>query len=160
MKFLESRENAINKSSRYLFVMLSTRGYFDDIFRDLEQSTNLGPRSMGTVGTSWHHMKMDMVELDNKFEVTADLPGIQKKDVDVKIDNNILSIRAERKQEREKKEGTSLVTEKRYGSMERNIMLPETCDADSANAEFENGVLKLTFPKKETPKSGKQITIK
>ena len=139
--------------------MLSTRSYFDDIFRDLEQTTNLFGQERSQ-GTSWHHMKMELTEMPDKYEVTADVPGIDKKDIEVKVDHNVLKIRAERKCESEKKEGTALVTEKRYGSMERNIVLPENCDADHANASFDNGVLKLEFPKRDEEKRSKRITIK
>ena len=140
--------------------MLTTRSLFDDVFRDLEQTSNSVMEPNKQLGTAWHHMKMDLTELEDKYEVTADLPGVNKKDIDIKVDHNILKIHAERKQESEKKEGTSLVTEKRYGLIERNILLPETCDAGSANAAFENGVLTMQFPKKSIDKSGKRIAIK
>eukprot|EP00834_Sanchytrium_tribonematis_P003717 NODE_153_length_15389_cov_1.201439.p16 type:complete len:139 gc:universal NODE_153_length_15389_cov_1.201439:1729-2145(+) len=137
--------------------MLSTRSYFDDFFRDIEQN-NLVNRGHTT---SWHHMKLDVMEKPDKVEVIADLPGVSKQDIDVKLDHNVLKIRAERKEETERADANTIVTERKFGSLERSLLLPESCDATgAAEASFENGVLKLCFPKKkETDQGIKKISI-
>ena len=138
--------------------MLYLRSQFDDFFRDMEQSNNLLDNSNKQVGSSWHHMKINVVENDKTYEVSADLPGVSKENIHVNLDHNVLRIAAERKYENEKKDNNYLVSEKRYGSIERTIALPEKCDADSVKAKFENGVLNLSFSKKPEAQK-KQITI-
>lgn len=90
---------------------------------------------------------VDFVERDNDYELTAELPGLDHKDVEVKIANGALVIHGEKKMEREEKKEGAYFTERRYGSFRRSFRLPENVDAENVAASFEKGVLKVTLPK-------------
>lgn len=90
---------------------------------------------------------VDFVERPNEFEVTAELPGLDHKDVEVKVANGALVIHGEKKMEREEKEEGMFFSERRYGSFRRSFRLPENVDAEKIAASFEKGVLKVTMPK-------------
>jgi HSP20 family protein len=90
---------------------------------------------------------VDFVERDNEYEVTAELPGLDQKDVEVKIANGALVIHGEKKMEREEKQEGMFFSERRYGSFKRSFRLPENVDAAKIAASFEKGVLKVTLPK-------------
>jgi HSP20 family protein len=90
---------------------------------------------------------VDFLERDNEFEVTAELPGLDQKDVEVKVANGALVIHGEKKMEREEKRQGMFFSERRYGSFKRSFRLPENVDVDRIGASFEKGVLKVTLPK-------------
>jgi HSP20 family protein len=89
---------------------------------------------------------MDVVERDNEIEITAELPGLEEKDVDVSMNDGVLTIRGEKKLEKEEKGATRHVYERSYGSFSRSIELPNVKPED-VKAALEKGVLKVTFPK-------------
>ncbi len=110
-------------------------------------------------GQSWLPA-MEVREKDGSLLVCADLPGIDKNDVKVEIDNDMLVIEGERKQEHTAEEGGFHRTERSYGRFYRAIPLPEGTQTDQARAEFRNGVLEVTVPlPKEQEKSRRQIQI-
>ncbi len=90
---------------------------------------------------------VDFLERDNEFEVTAELPGLDQKDVEVKVANGALVIHGEKKMEREEKREGMFFSERRYGSFKRSFRLPENVDVDRIAASFDKGVLKVTLPK-------------
>jgi HSP20 family protein len=103
---------------------------------------------------------VDFVERDNEYEVTAELPGLDQKDVEVKLANGALVIKGEKKLEREEKKEGAFYSERRYGAFERSFRLPENVDADKIAASFEKGVLKVTLPKSaQTKTEEKKIDI-
>jgi HSP20 family protein len=109
--------------------------------------------------TSWTP-RVDIVEEDNAYRVRADLPGLEKKDVDVTVENGIMTIRGERKFERtDKKDNSYEYYERRYGSFSRSFNLPENVDSTGIEATYRNGVLDITLPKSEKAKP-KQVEIK
>src|ERR1700737_2467349 len=99
---------------------------------------------------------VDIYETEQELVVKADLPDIDPKDVDVRVENNILTIRGERKFEKEEKEENFHRIERRYGTFTRSFTLPNTVNPDSVKADFENGVLKIQFEKRAEAKP-KQI---
>ncbi len=103
---------------------------------------------------------VDVMETPEGFTVKAALPGWKPEDVEVTVENGMLTLRGEWKQEEESKDDKSrwLRREIRYSSFERSIQLPTEVEAEKAKAEFENGVLTLTIPKAEVVKP-KQIKI-
>lgn len=102
---------------------------------------------------------VEVREKDNQLKISADLPGIDQKDVKVEVDNNTLVIQGERKREaNEEREGVQR-SERFYGSFYRAILLPETAKADNAKAEFKNGVLEVTVPLDQEQAKRKQIPI-
>jgi HSP20 family protein len=104
-------------------------------------------------------MKVDVSEKDDAYTVRADLPGVKKEDINVRIDGNIVQIDGEVKEEKDTKEGGKLLrSERYYGSVSRAFTLAQDVDEAKATAKCENGVLTLVLPKKATSKS-KKLTI-
>jgi HSP20 family protein len=104
---------------------------------------------------------VDIVEKDKQFEVTAELPGLDEKDIDVSVANGMLTIKGEKTEEKEEKEKDRYLSERRYGSFERRFRLPEGVDADRIEASFRKGVLIVTLPKSaEGQKQQKKIAVK
>jgi HSP20 family protein len=99
-----------------------------------------------------------MVDNDNAYVITAELPGMLETDIDIKYFGQTLTIRGEKKEE---KKQNHYVSERRYGAFQRVFHVPNGIDADRIEAEFKNGVLTVTLPKTpETMKSEKKIAIK
>jgi len=102
---------------------------------------------------------IDLVENDDAFVVTCDLPGVELKDLEVSIANNVLTIKGEKKDTREVKDAKVYRQESWFGSFQRTLSLPNTVDPDKIEAVMKDGVLKVTLPKKEEVKP-KQIAVK
>ena len=102
---------------------------------------------------------VDIVEEDEKYMLSAELPGIDKKDVKIGFQNNILTIEGEKKQDNELKENDSCRTERFYGKFSRSFTLSSDIDSSKIDANYSNGVLTVTLPKSEEVKP-KQIEIK
>ncbi len=104
---------------------------------------------------------VDIVEKDKEFQITAELPGVEEKDIEVKLANGGLTIRGEKKEEKEEKKKDYYVSERCYGSFERYFALPDGVDADKIAATYKKGVLTVTLPKTaEAQKQEKKIAVK
>jgi HSP20 family protein len=104
---------------------------------------------------------VDFVEKDKEFEITAELPGLDGKNVEVKLSNGVLTISGEKKEEKEEKKEGYYFSERRYGSFKRAFRVPEGVDADKIEAGFDKGVLTVRLPKTpEAQKAQKTIEIK
>jgi HSP20 family protein len=90
---------------------------------------------------------MDGVETDKDVEITAELPGLEEKDVQINVADNLLTIRGEKKAEKEEKNKNYRMVERSYGSFQRTLELPDGVDADAIKATIAKGVLKVTVPK-------------
>ncbi|MBU0967044.1 MAG: Hsp20/alpha crystallin family protein [Proteobacteria bacterium] len=115
------------------------------MFRDLMTETN----------RDWSP-RLDVSETDTAIEVIADLPGMEKKDIDISLDNGVLVIKGERKEEHKETDKHVHRMERRYGSFYRALRLPTEVKSDKIEASFKNGELKITLPKSEEAK--KNIT--
>lgn len=125
---------------------------FDDVFRGFS-GTAFSPLMEGQFG--WP--KIELSETDKALTISAELPGMTEKDVQIEIARGVLTIRGERKSERSD-EG-KYFTERYYGSFERQIALDDV-EEDKAEASFKNGVLTVSLPKSENPRAGvKRIAI-
>ena len=102
---------------------------------------------------------VDIREEEDAFFVDAEVPGFSAEDVNVDVEKNVLTIRGERKVEKEEAEGKYKRVERQYGSFSRSFTLPETVDADNISADLKNGVLALRLPKTEAP-SPRSIAVK
>jgi len=102
---------------------------------------------------------VDIDEQDDKYVIKADLPGVEKKDIDVKLENGMLSIRGEKHTESESGNGKRHRTERFHGTFARSFTLPDSVDVDNVDASYKDGVLTLSIPKKEQAKP-KSIDIK
>lgn len=103
---------------------------------------------------------VDIAESDKAYEITAELPGMEEKDIEVKLANGTLTIRGEKSEETEEKKKDYYLQERRYGSFERRFRVPEGVDADKIEAAFKKGVLTVTLPKSAQGKAEKKIDVK
>lgn len=101
---------------------------------------------------------VDIYENEHQIVMKLEVPGIKKEDLDIRIENNTLTVRGERKFEKEEKEENFHRIERRYGSFYRTFTLPGTVDAEHIKADYENGVLRLTAEKRPEAKP-KQIQV-
>lgn len=98
--------------------------------------------------TAWNP-SVDVFENDNDVVFKAELPGMNAKDIEVKLENNVLIIKGERRFEKETDEKNYHRIEREYGTFSRSFALPTAVNADKVTAEFKDGILKVTLPKKE-----------
>ena len=104
---------------------------------------------------------VDVVESEKAYEVTAELPGMDEKNIEVKVSNGNLTIKGEKQEEKEEKKKDYYLKERHFGSFERCFQVPEGVEANKIEATFNKGVLKVTLPKKlEAQKPEKKIEIK
>jgi HSP20 family protein len=101
---------------------------------------------------------VDIKETENELILKADVPGIELNDIDIRMENGTITIRGERKFENAGPEGGWHRVERSYGTFERVFSLPETVDAEAVKADYKNGTLTLTLPKKELAKP-RQIKV-
>lgn len=103
---------------------------------------------------------VDVCEKDKQYEITAELPGMDPSNVEVKLANGILTIKGEKKEEKEEKQKDYHLSERRFGSFQRSFQVPEGIDEDKVQANFDKGVLTITLPKSaEAQKPEKKISI-
>ena len=104
---------------------------------------------------------VDVAEKDKSYEITAELPGMADKDIEVTFANGELAIKGEKREEREEKKKGYYLQERKFGAFERRFGVPEGVDTNKIEATFEKGVLKVTLPKTaEAQKSEKKIEVK
>ena len=123
---------------------------FDDLFNELYSL----PTSFLSKSGMDLSPRIDISETDNEYKIEAELPGINQKEIDVKIDNNILTIKGKKEDVKEEKEKNYHLRERYYGAFQRSISLPNNIEPEKIKARFENGVLNISIPKsdKRTPK--------
>ena len=102
---------------------------------------------------------VDIEEAEDKYLIKADLPGVPREEIDVKLENGVLSIRGEKRTETESGSGKRHRTERFHGSFARSFSLPDSVDADNVDANYRDGVLTLAIPKVEKAKQ-RSIDIK
>jgi len=127
----------------------SRRSLFD-IEPFWQRATSLGPAPA-----------IDIAEKDNAYEITAELPGMDESNIEIKLANDMLTIKGEKKEEKEEKKKDYYLSERRYGAFERAFRVPEGVDADKIAATFRKGVLTVVLPK--TPQAQtkeKKIAVK
>lgn len=113
-----------------------------------------------TPGSSRLMPALDVFEKDGKLHITAELPGMQDKDIDIELTDDVLTISGEKRDEREVKEDNYYRSERTFGSFRRQIALPPNADTDNVDATFKDGVLKIAVPVKASATSAKKIEVK
>ena len=121
---------------------------FNDNFERVGEESNL---------TAWAP-SVDIYETEQELVVKADLPDVDPKDLDIRVENNILTIRGERKFEKKVNEENYLRVERSYGAFARSFTLANTINSEAIKADYHNGVLTLSIPKREEAKP-KQIKV-
>jgi len=120
---------------------------FDELFGDLSKGFWVKP--LAVPGGAEMSIKVDVKEDDKSYTVRADIPGMKKEDIQVDVDGNVVSLRAETTQEKQEKQGEKvLYSERNYGMVSRSFALPAEVDEKAARAEYKDGVLNLVLPKK------------
>jgi HSP20 family protein len=104
-------------------------------------------------------LNIDLVETDTEFQVHADLPGVEEKDLDISVENNHLVIKGHREKNYESNNATEHRIERSYGSVQRSIRLPPNADQSSCNAHFDSGVLTVTLAKMAPPAASSKIQV-
>ncbi|MDD3372011.1 MAG: Hsp20/alpha crystallin family protein [Alphaproteobacteria bacterium] len=128
--------------------------------RSLEDGWQSLPPTFATEAASMS-MALDVKEDDKAFHVTAELPGLTDKDVDVSFEDGLLTIRGEKKISREEKNDTWHIVERSSGSFARRLSLSASIDADKIEAKFDKGVLSVTLPKlPEEKTTARKIQVK
>jgi HSP20 family protein len=155
--FKRGRDVTVRRSEDNPFFTLhrEMNRLFDDVFRSFDLSPFGSDRLFDRIAGSWPSVEVS--ETDKEIKVTAELPGLDEKDVHVALAHGVLAIAGEKKTEIEDKE--QLFSERRYGRFERRIPV-EDVDEDKVSAVFKNGVLTVTLPKVAPAQSRvKRITV-
>jgi HSP20 family protein len=124
------------------------------VFRD----SYSGATQEDALTTSSFAPAVDVYEDEHQVALKIEVPGIDEKDIDVRVENNTLTVHGERKIEKEEKEENFRRVERQYGSFTRSFTLPQTVDTENVSATYDKGVLKITLPKKAEAKP-KQIKV-
>lgn len=122
--------------------LLTPSGFFEELFNDMAY-----PRSMFGERDRWMP-SVDIMEKDGNLMLRAEIPGIDEKDIQLKLEGKTLTLKGERKMENEDKKGTYHQVESFYGSFSRSFRLPDSADVEKVRAEYKNGVLTVTIPQK------------
>jgi HSP20 family protein len=126
---------------------------FDQFF-DFEHPHGFWPAWLEKNG-NMSQFQLEVSETDREVKVRAELPGVEEDDIQVTIEDNVLTVSAEKKNEREQEEKDLYVSEVSYGRFERSVLLPGGLELDKGKASFKRGVLKINFPKSAEEKSRK-----
>jgi len=131
---------------------------FDDFFAGFQAPVLQG---FGFGERGQFEPRVNLSETDKELHITAELPGVEEKDLDVSVTRDLLTIRGEKKHEHEEKGKDFHRIERSYGSFQRSIELPAEIDADRVQASFKQGVLNITLPKTERAQARtRRITVK
>lgn len=129
---------------------------FDDFWSRFDRPFGAGNGFLSLGGP-----RTDIAESDSDVEITVELPGMDEKDIDLSLTDDVLTIKGEKKAEKEEKKKGYYLSERSYGSFYRSIPLPPGIDTDKAKAEFKKGVLTITLPKSpEAQAKVKKIPVK
>jgi HSP20 family protein len=146
-----SRDRGVTRSDNpFISLQREVERLFDDFTRGVPAFGN---------GKTELLPSMDVTETDKDIEITAELPGLEEKDVQINVADNFLTIRGEKTAEKEEKDKNYRLLERSYGSFERTLELPDGVNADAIQASIAKGVLTVTVPK-PAPAQSKKIEVK
>lgn len=133
----------------------------NDVFEGFWRGFDVEPTKGREVASSAFHPSVDISETDKSFEIRAELPGLDEKDVELTLADGTLTLKGEKKFEHEEKKADLHVSERTYGAFQRRFALPEDADPEKIVASFDNGVLTVTIAKsKKAQAQAKKISIK
>ncbi len=134
-------------------------GLFDDFFRDVTPGFYIKPLHGDALPTP-AQIKVDVKETGDAYTVQAEIPGVPKEDIQVAIDGNVVSLRAEiKQQDSTSQDEKTLRSERYFGAVSRSFQLASDIDQSQAKARYDNGVLTLTLPKKAAMSGAQRLTI-
>jgi HSP20 family protein len=138
----------------------SLQNQMNSLFDDFFSGFDVAPRAL-TGGFGAFVPSVDIKESDKDFTIYAELPGVDEKDVEISVTNDSVTIKGEKKEEKEDKRKNYYYLERSYGSFNRTIPLTAETDANKAQASFKNGVLNIIIPKTQSAKAkGTKVPIK
>src|SRR5215472_7896397 len=144
------------------------RQEIDRLFEDFDGGFRRWPasRPLANVVPFWREEwpvapAVDVAETEKAYEITVELPGLDEKNIEVKFADGVLTIKGEKKDEKEEKKKDYYVSERSYGSFQRSFQVPDDVDTDKIEATFKRGVLTVALPKSaEAQKAAKKIDVK
>jgi HSP20 family protein len=131
---------------------------FDDVLRGTAVPAAAGSQAQGDVG-NFVNASMNVSETEKEIRITAELPGVTEQDIDVSLDDDVLTIRGEKKFERTDDKENFHFVERSYGTFQRSLRLPFSVDPEQVQASFENGVLTVTVPKTGRQERSRRIQV-
>ena len=165
----EAKETAPASQARQWHPFDGLRREVDRLFEDFGAGIWRAPsrRSLSDVEPFWRREltfgtmpAVDVVENDKAYEITAELPGMDEKNVEVQFSDGVLTINGEKQEDKEEKKKDYYMSERRYGSFRRSFEVPDGVDVEKIEANFKNGVLSVTLPKSpEAQKKEKKIPV-
>lgn len=135
------------------------RRFSEEMDRAFDEWFGGGALGGGRAGGLMFRPQLEVCQEDGELVICADLPGLEKDDVTVEVENDVLVVRGERRQEHESRESGVWRSERSYGSFSRAVPLPEGADVEHARAEFRNGVLEIRIPVPEHAGQSRRIPI-
>lgn len=139
--------------------LMTRGGLFDDFFRDVAPGFYVKPLHGDALPTP-AQIKVDVKESGDAYTVQAEIPGVPKEDIQVAVEGNVVSLRAEiKQQDSTSKDEKVLRSERYYGAVSRSFQLASDIDQAQAKAKYDNGVLTLTLPKKAAMSGAQRLTI-
>ena len=165
----KKKETPLPSPSRELQPLDRLREEIDRIFDDFRRGSWQNPflRKSLDIEPFWRRElswsgvpAVNIAEKDNALEITAELPGMEEKDIDVQFSDGMLVIKGEKKEEKEEKKKDYYLSERHFGSFHRSFRVPDGVDADKIDAQFKNGVLTVSLPKSaEAKKRERKIKV-
>ncbi len=131
---------------------------FDDVFRGVGLSAAGGQGQVANVG-QFINANMNVSETENEIRITVELPGVSEQDIDVSLNEDVLTIRGEKKFEQQNEKENFHFVERSYGAFQRSLRLPFPVDPEQVKASFENGVLAITLPKTAQQERSRRIQV-
>jgi len=131
---------------------------FDDVLRGTGLPAAAGNQGQGRVG-NFVNASMNVSETENEIRITAELPGVTEQDIDVSLEDDMLTIRGEKKFDRTDDKENFHFVERSYGTFQRSLPLPYPVDPERVQASFENGVLTVTVPKTGQQERSRRIQV-
>lgn len=139
--------------------LMTRGGLFDDFFRDVAPGFYIKPLHGDALPTP-AQIKVDVKESGDAYTVQAEIPGVPKEDIQVAVEGNVVSLRAEvKQQDSTSQDEKTLRSERYYGAVSRSFQLASDIDQAQAKAKYDNGVLTLTLPKKQALSGAQRLTI-
>jgi len=139
--------------------LMTRGGLFDDFFRDVAPGFYIKPLHGDALPTP-AQIKVDVKESGDAYTVQAEIPGVPKEDIQVAVEGNVVSLRAEvKQQDSSSQDEKTLRSERYYGAVSRSFQLASDIDQAQAKARYDNGVLTLTLPKKQAMSGAQRLVI-
>jgi HSP20 family protein len=139
----------------------TANGNMFGLHREIDRIFDEFSKGLSTPANADWTPRMNVAETEKEYQVSAELPGVAEKDVEVTFHEGLLTVKGSKKEETEQKDKNFHRMEMSYGSFERSVALPEEIDEEAINASFKNGVLTISIPKKPSPKAEtRKIQIK